>query len=104
MRNWYLFYTVLMFENKYIILLCFVVYNQFQIWIWIKLHCLLYLPIVYLMFNNLSFFFQFIPIHYWHPDSRLENYVRFAGLIRKIFFFPFPFPLVKIILHDLTML
>ena len=59
---------VLMFENKYIILLCFVVYNQFQIWIWIKLHCLLYFPIVYLMFNNLSIFFQFIPIHYWHPD------------------------------------
>jgi hypothetical protein len=38
------------------------------------------------------------------PQTRLENYVRFAGLIRKIFFFPFPFPLVKIILHDLTML
>ena len=49
---------VLMFENKYIILLCFVVYNQFQIWIWIKLHCLLYFPIVYLMFNNLSIFFS----------------------------------------------
>ena len=47
---------VLMFKINWFFLLCFVVYNQFEIWIWIKLH---FCWFVIIIFDSLDLFFSF---------------------------------------------